>query len=182
MMTVPWTIGMIVFGYLARNNIHWLWLSSLMLFLQWVTDAFDGAVGRARNTGLLKWGFFMDHFLDFVFMPASFIGWSFLFDPPGNIIMWFMSYAMAAQMVNSFLGFGATGEFKITYLRTGPTEVRLSFIIINTVFIFFGTDFIAGALPWIAAAYWALTIFVVYQTQKHLWAIDMEAKQKQEQE
>ena len=182
LLTIPWTIGLVLFGYLARTNLHWLWGCSLMLFLQWFTDSFDGALGRHRDTGIPKWGFFMDHFLDFLFMPASFIAWSFLFDSPNNIILWFMSYAMAAQMVNSFLGFGATGEFKITYLRTGPTEIRLGFIIINTVFLFFGTDFIAGALLWIAAAYWALTIFVVYRTQKYLWAIDMENKKQQDRE
>ena len=119
----------------------------------------------------------MDHFLDFLFMPASFIAWSFLFDSPGNIILWVMSYAMAAQMVNSFLGFGATGEFKITYLRTGPTEVRLSFMIINTIVIFCGTEFLVKPLPYLAAAYWALTIFVVYRTQKHIWAVDMKNKE-----
>jgi phosphatidylglycerophosphate synthase len=152
-----------------------------MLFLQWFTDSFDGALGRHRDTGIPKWGFFMDHFLDFLFMPASFIAWSFLFERPGNIILWVMSYAMAAQMVNSFLGFGATGEFKITYLRTGPTEVRLCFIIINTIAIFCGTEFLEfliKPLPYIAAAYWALTLFVIYRTQKHIWAIDMKAKEK----
>ena len=78
LMTIPLSAGLIVFGYLARNNYHWLWLSSLMLFLQWFTDSFDGALGRFRDTGIPKWGFFMDHFLDFVFMCSVFIGYSFL--------------------------------------------------------------------------------------------------------
>jgi len=30
-------IGLIIFGWLARNNHHWLLGSSLMLFLQWFT-------------------------------------------------------------------------------------------------------------------------------------------------
>lgn len=78
LMTIPLSIGLIVFGYLARSNFSWLWLSSLMLFLQWFTDSFDGALGRFRDTGIPKWGFFMDHFLDFVFMSSIFIGYSFL--------------------------------------------------------------------------------------------------------
>ena len=63
LMTIPLSIGLIVFGCLARNNISWLWLSSLVLFLQWFTDSFDGALGRHRDTGIPKWGFYMDHFL-----------------------------------------------------------------------------------------------------------------------
>ena len=63
LMTIPLSIGLIVFGCLARNNISWLWLSSLVLFLQWFTDSFDGALGRHRDTGIPKCGFYMDHFL-----------------------------------------------------------------------------------------------------------------------
>jgi len=70
LMTIPFSAGLIIFGYLAKNNFTWLWLSSLMLFLQWFTDSFDGALGRFRDTGIPKWGFFMDHFLDFVFMSS----------------------------------------------------------------------------------------------------------------
>lgn len=57
LMTIPFSAGLIIFGYLAKNNFTWLWLSSLMLFLQWFTDSFDGALGRFRDTGIPKWGF-----------------------------------------------------------------------------------------------------------------------------
>jgi len=82
LMTIPWSMGLIAFGYLAawRNNLNWLWLSSLMLFAQWFTDCFDGAMGRYRDTGIPKWGFYMDHFLDYVFMSAVFVGYSFLLE------------------------------------------------------------------------------------------------------
>jgi hypothetical protein len=39
-----------------------------MLGPQWFTDCLDGALGRYRDTGIPKWGYYMDHFLDFVFM------------------------------------------------------------------------------------------------------------------
>jgi len=39
-MTILWSGCMIGFGYLARGNLTWLWGSSLMLFLQWLTDLF----------------------------------------------------------------------------------------------------------------------------------------------
>jgi len=63
--TVLWSLLIIVFSFLARYNIHWLWLVSLMIVFQYLTDLLDGEIGRRRNTGLIKWGFYMDHFLDF---------------------------------------------------------------------------------------------------------------------
>ncbi len=49
LMTIIWSICLIIFGYFARENIHWLWLSSLMVFLQWFTDSFDGALSRCNR-------------------------------------------------------------------------------------------------------------------------------------
>src|SRR5688572_16316355 len=63
MLTLVWSILIPLFGALARTNIHWLWMVSVMIVLQYITDLFDGAVGRLRGTGLVRWGFFMDHFL-----------------------------------------------------------------------------------------------------------------------
>ncbi len=181
MLTVPWSIGMIVFGYLAgkTGNRHWLWASSAMIFLQWFTDCFDGAIGRHKNTGLVKWGFFMDHFLDFVFMCSVFIGWAYLFDGVHNKLMWFMSLGMGCLMVNAFLSFGATNEFKIAYLATGPTEMRLYFILLNAAITFFGTTWLQKSLPYIFIAFWLGIAIVIYRTQKRIWKLDMDIKQQE---
>ncbi len=52
--TILWSIGVIIFGWLAKDNRLWLLLSSAMLALQWFTDSFDGALGRYRDTGIPK--------------------------------------------------------------------------------------------------------------------------------
>jgi hypothetical protein len=159
LMTIPWIGGVIGFGMLAgkTRNPHWLWLSSLMIFMQWFTD-----------------------FLDFVFMCSIFIGWSFLFSGVENKLMWFMSLGMGCLMVNAFLGFGATNQFKITYLATGPTEMRLYFMLINTAIILFGTGWLEKVLPYIFAAFWLGICIVIYRTQKRIYALDMEIKHKEQ--
>ncbi len=174
--TIPWSVGLIVFGYLAINNYHWLWLSSLMIFLQWFTDCFDGALGRHRDTGIPKWGFYMDHFLDFVFMSALFISYSYLFEGLSKTLIYFLVPAYGSLMVSSFLAFGATGEFKITYLRTGPTEIRVLFIIINCLIIKFGIGFIDKSLPYVFILFIASLCIVIFRTQQYIWNIDMENK------
>ena len=78
LMTILWSGLIVFFGYLADKNINWLWGSNACILLQYITDMLDGEVGRHRNTGLIKWGFYMDHFLDYVFLCAIIIGYSFL--------------------------------------------------------------------------------------------------------
>lgn len=181
LLTILWTAGVVGFSCLAgrTSNLNWLWLSSLMIFLQWFTDCFDGAVGRHKQTGLIKWGFFMDHFLDFVFMCSVFIGWSYLFEGVYSKLFWYMSLAMGCLMVNAFLGYGASGRFQIAYLGTGPTELRLYFILINAAVAFFGTAWLQASVPYLFAAFCLGTGVVVYRTQRSLWQMDMEIKNSQ---
>ncbi len=178
-MTLLWSMGMLGFGYLAKNNLHWLWGSSLMLFLQWFTDCFDGAVGRKRNTGLIKWGYYMDHFLDFVFMWTVFAGYAFLLE--GSNVFWLFTLAFfyLALMVHSFLDFSVTNEFQITYLNLGPTEIRLGFILLNIAIIFWGVKVLLLVIPWLMAIFAFGLCFVVYRSQKKIWKIDMEIKESE---
>jgi len=176
LMTLLWSIGLIVFGRLARDNYHWLWGSSMMLFLQWFTDSFDGALGRYRDTGIPKWGFYMDHFLDFVFMSSVLIGYSFLLDGANRQIIYLLIPVSGCFMVSSYLAFGATNEFKITYLGSGPTEVRIYFILLNCLIIAFGVGWIERILAYILAAAIVLLCVVVYRTQKYIWKMDMAEK------
>jgi len=172
LMTLVWSAGLVVFGYLGNDNLNWLWLSSLMLVLQWFTDSFDGALGRYRNTGIPKWGYYMDHLLDFVFMCAMFVGYSFLVEGTNREIVYLFIPVFGCFMASSFLSFGATGEFKITYLGAGPTEIRLWFVVLNCAIILFGTAWIEKLLVWILVAAVVVLCIVVYRTQKYIWNVD----------
>ncbi|MBN2019104.1 MAG: hypothetical protein JW749_02635 [Sedimentisphaerales bacterium] len=174
--TILWSAGLIAFGYLAKNNFKWLWLSSLMLVLQWFTDCFDGALGRFRDTGIPKWGYYMDHLLDFVFMCSIFVGYSFLVDGTSKLLVLLLIPVFGCFMASSFLAFGATGEFKITYLGTGPTEIRLWFIALNCAIIFFGTGWLEKLLVYILILAVIFLCVVVYRTQKYIWQTDMRDK------
>lgn len=180
--TVLWSAGLIISGYLAKQDLRWLWVASGMLFMQWFTDSFDGALGRYRDTGIPKWGFYMDHFLDFVFMCAILIGYALLFEGLHRIIFLGLIPIFGGFMVNSFLSFAATTEFKITFLGVGPTEARLLIIILNTVIVLFGTGFVEITLPFIPVLATIALIIVVYRTQKYIWEIDMDEKRRMNQE
>lgn len=177
LMTLPWCGLILLFSYFAqRHSIAWLWGVSVMIVAQYITDLLDGAIGRARDTGLVKWGFYMDHFLDFVFLCSLLIGYAILLPHIHRMALFFIMALFAGFMVNSFLAFGATNRFQIAYMGIGPTEIRLVFIVINTVLIFFGTRLFIVALPYVLAGAVFGLFFTVYRTQQELWRIDMAAK------
>ena len=84
-------------------------------------------------------------------------------------------------IVSSYLAFGATSEFKITYLWAGPTEIRIWFVVLNCLIIKFGTAFIEKALIYILLLSVAFLCIVVYRTQKYIWKIDMQDKARNSQ-
>jgi len=176
LMTIPWSVGLIYFGYLAQFNRNWLWASSFMIFLHWFTDSYDGALGRFRDTGIPKWGYHMDHFLDYVFLCAILIGYSFLFGE-SNVRNVFLVLAIAVGfMMNSYISFAATTEFKISFLGFGPTEGRILFILFNTYLIFFGIGWVQRNLIWTIPLLLAGLVVVIYRTQRYIWQVDMADK------
>jgi len=177
-LSLVWTFFILVFGYLAKFNIHWLWLVSLMIALHYLTDMFDGAVGRYRETGLIRWGYYMDHMLDFLYLNSVFISYAFIFSKDSHILILSAMAIFGGFFVNSHLSFSATDEFKITYLRVGPTEIQLGFVIINTIIIFTSPLFIEKLLPFFVAASLAALFAFIGKTQGKIWKIDIRNKLK----
>ena len=68
-------LGVLFFSFLAKDNVDWFWLVNLFIMIHHFTDFFDGEVGRRRETGLVKWGFYADHFMDFAFLSAVMAGY-----------------------------------------------------------------------------------------------------------
>src|SRR3989338_10030504 len=146
-----------------------MWGTSLMIVSQYLTDLMDGAVGRHRGTGLVKWGDYMDHFLDFVFLCAILIGYSFIVPDDFRMMLFFVLAICSGYMVNSYLAFAATDQFQITYLHIGPSEIRLLFVLINTLLIVFGKIYMAQALPFALGLSFVGLVVVVVKTQRHIW-------------
>jgi phosphatidylglycerophosphate synthase len=179
MLTLVWCAGLIVFGYLAgASDPRWLWGSSLMIVLQWVTDFFDGKVGKYRETGLVKWGFYMDHLLDFVFLCALVWSYALILPASSHLNLLLVFAVFGGFMVNSFLAFTATGRFHISHGKLGPTEFRLALVLVNSLLVFYGTRRMAKVLPFVAACGFVVLCVLVYRTQRELWRRDMEQRRE----
>jgi phosphatidylglycerophosphate synthase len=180
MLTALWSGAIILTGFLARGDIRWLWFVSLMIVFQYITDLYDGKLGKYRNTGLIKWGYFMDHFLDYIFLGSIMFSYSFLV--PAHLQFWGLAIVIIAIgfMVNSFLSFAATNKFRISYLNIGPTESRMLFILFNTTIIFFGKD-IFELIPYATVIAVVALTYVVFRSHREIWQIDMEQNTKSHQ-
>ena len=180
LMTLAWCAGLVLFGYLARGDARWLWGSSVMIALQWVTDFFDGKVGKYRDTGLVKWGFYMDHLLDFVFLCALLAGYAFILPASSHLYLFLVLAVFGGFMVNSFLAFTATGRFHISHAGLGPSEFRVALVLLNALLVFYGTQRMAKTLPFVAAGGFVALCVLAYRTQRELWQRDMEHKRHAE--
>jgi phosphatidylglycerophosphate synthase len=178
LLTLAWSLLILLFSFMAAKNIAWLWLVSLMILLQYITDHYDGKVGKYRNTGLVRWGYYMDHLLDYFFLCSVIIGYAFILPERSRYQLMLIMAFFAAYDFNAFLAFAVTDKLKISYLKFGPTEFRLALIVINTLIILFGTRYMISGLKYVNAGALVGLVILVYRTQKKIWELDIQLKRQ----
>ncbi len=172
-MTVVWSVLTIVFGWLATKDLVWLHAISVMVAGQWLTDSFDGSLGKFRKQGLVKWGFYMDHLLDFLFQGSIVIAYSFLVSAEWlEFLFLVLLLISSATMAVSFLSFAATNQFQIAYYGIGPTEIRIGYVALNTVVYFAGTDMFSWGVPVIVGLNAVAFLVLAAQSSRNLWKVD----------
>ena len=176
MLTLVWSGLILLFSWFAARDLRWLWGVSVMVGLQYVTDHYDGKIGKYRGTGLVRWGYYMDHLLDYLFLCSVIVGYSFILPERSRFQILIMLAIFAGYEVSTFLAFAATDRLKISYLKFGPTEFRLALIVINALLVQFGTRQMVNGLKYVNIGAAIGLALMVYRTHKVLWALDMEQK------
>ena len=176
MLTPVWSALIVLFSYLAKQNLRWLWVVNLMIILHYFTDHFDGKLGKYRDTGLCRWGFYMDHFFDYGFLSSVLIGYALLLPERALFNMLLVLCVFSAFMFHTYLMLAASEEFTVSFFRFGPTEMRIALIVCNALLVKFGVQPLKGVLPWIGGCGLVALGVVAYQTQKKLWQNDMRAR------
>lgn len=170
--TLLWSAAIVFLGYYWGSDVRWLLLMNLFIFAQYITDVLDGRVGRYRDTGLILWGFFMDHFLDYVFLGAVGLGYYYTFHSNGILII-LMVFAAMGSFISTLLNFYATNEFKISEFLISPSEWRMLLIGGNFLIVFLGRELFEWLLYPILICMIGGLVFYTYRSQKHLWEQDM---------
>jgi len=128
------SVGTGVAYALTSFNVHWLWLASAMLAVNWFGDSLDGTLARVRKAERPRYGYYLDHIVD-AFSTAA-IGIGIGLSP-------FVSFPLAMGLVvlylclsiNVYLESQVFGVFKMAYGIVGPTEARIILVLVNGLLI-----------------------------------------------
>jgi archaetidylinositol phosphate synthase len=167
--------------FMSRYSPYFLWLASLGFVINWLGDSLDGTLARYRHTERPIYGFFIDHTVDAVNEVVIFLGLGlspYVSFPVACLAL--IAYLLLSVLI--FVRTCVAGEFKISYGRLGPTEIRVLAILLNTVMFFVGVreiplalgtdrpfmlnpyDLIVGAIAIILATFFLVT--VVQETRR----------------
>jgi len=138
MLTFTGVFGAVVIltGYaLSLINLNFLWLASLGFVINWFGDSLDGTLARVRKQQRPLYGFFIDHNIDCINEALMFAGIGI--SPMVNMNVALMVLAAYLTLsVSVYINSHLKNEFKLTYAKLGPTELRIIVIILNTVFLY----------------------------------------------
>ena len=125
-------------GYVLSNTDHnFLWLASLGFVINWFGDSLDGTLARYRHIERPVYGFFVDHILDSVSEVLVFLGLGLTpYINFSNACLCLIAYLLLSVLV--FIRTYVSGEFKISYSKLGPTEIRVIGILLNSFMFFMG--------------------------------------------
>ena len=123
----PWAL-LLVCGWLALN---------------WFGDSLDGTLARVRDHQRPRYGYYVDHVVDavgvlFLFGGMALSGYMSSWIALGLLIGYFM------LSIEVYLAAHTLGQFKISYFKMGPTELRILLAIGNVALLVNPTVTILG--------------------------------------
>jgi phosphatidylglycerophosphate synthase len=125
-------------GYvLTAWSPAFLWLASLGLVFHWLGDSLDGSLARFRKIERPKYGYFLDQTIDVIGNLLICVGMGL----SAYVRMDFALLALAgyhALSIYSLVKACVSGEFHVSLVGWGPTEMRLLIILMNTTILAFG--------------------------------------------
>jgi archaetidylinositol phosphate synthase len=109
---------------LASRNRFALLGAVVCLAFNWLGDSLDGTLARARQRLRPRYGFYVDHMVD-SFGAVALMGGLALSRHMHPWIAIGLLVAFLVLSIQSYLATHALGEFRISFWRIGPTELRI---------------------------------------------------------
>jgi len=137
MLTYIGHLGAIIIalGFILSNyGVQFLWLTVLGFVVNWYGDSLDGTLSRVRKQQRPLYGFYIDHTTDAINETLMFMGAGLSpfmrFDLACVLLVVYLMLTLNVAM-NAHL----KGEFRLTYVKLGPTELRLICILACIILI-----------------------------------------------
>src|ERR1051325_6110238 len=118
-----------------RTNRLGLLLVVICLSLNWLSDSLDGTLARFRDHSRPRYAFYVDHIVD-TFNAFFLLGGLALSGLMSPAIALGLLIAFLMLSVEVFLATYTLGDFKISYFKMGPTELRLLLSVGNLCLFF----------------------------------------------
>ena len=115
---------------LARVWPPALILVNLFLIINWFGDSLDGTLARVRNRQRPRYGFYVDHIVDCIGATFLLVG----LGVSGHMHLTVALALLIAYLLLSaevYLATYTRHNFKISYFKLGPTELRILLAIAN---------------------------------------------------
>ena len=129
---------------LSNESRDWLWLAVAGYFVHWFGDSLDGSLARFRRIERPRYGYFIDHSCDglAILLILGGLGAS----PYVRVdVALFALTAYLLLAVNTFLIAKVLGDFHLSHLGAGPTELRLVLVGLTITMFALGPN--ANTLP-----------------------------------
>jgi archaetidylinositol phosphate synthase len=133
------SLGVATSYILTTYDKNFLWLASFGFVVNWLGDSLDGTLARYRRIERPIYGFFVDHTIDAFSVSVIMLGLGLTPYVSFNVAcLMLISYLLLCVLV--FVRTSAVGEFKISYSKLGPTEIRVFAIFLNAAMYFGGVQ------------------------------------------
>jgi phosphatidylglycerophosphate synthase len=119
----------------SRTNRLGLLFVIVCLALNWLGDSLDGTLARFRDHSRPRYGFYVDHIVD-AFSALFLLGGLGLSGYMSPLVALGLLVAYLMLSVEVYLASYTLGDFKISYFKMGPTELRLVVSLGNLVLYF----------------------------------------------
>lgn len=125
-------------GYVAANfSPAFLFLASFGIIVNWFGDSLDGSLARFRRVERPRYGFFLDHSMDALSNLIISVGLGLSpYVEMGAALFTLVGYLLLGLSV--FLYSHVSGNFRLSFLGFGPTELRIVMVVFNFVIFLMG--------------------------------------------
>ncbi|MXO71366.1 CDP-alcohol phosphatidyltransferase family protein [Altererythrobacter buctensis] len=121
---------MVALGFvLSHWGRDWLFLAMLGFVVNWFGDSLDGSIARHRKIERPDYGYFIDHSLDALSQAMLVLGMGLSpYLRMDTALFGLVGYLLLS--VHTFISARVLGVFRLTYLGSGPTEMRMMLIVL----------------------------------------------------
>jgi phosphatidylglycerophosphate synthase len=152
--------------WMSRDNPIALLFVNGWLVVNWFGDSLDGTLARVRGHERPRYGFYVDHIVD-VFGALLLIGGLGLSGYMSPIVAMGVLIAYFLLSIDVYLATYCLGQFRLSYWKFGPTELRILLCVGNVVLLFhphaviFGRQYLLFDVGGVVAAILLVTTTVV---------------------